>query len=122
MNITTEKQAGLTLLRFQEERLDAHNSTELKEYLLHQLENDGKNLVVDLSDVRFIDSSGLGALLSGYKNANLRQGKLVLAGLQPRVQSMFELTRLHRVFRIYPSLQDALSMTAEEISHETEPD
>lgn len=122
MNITTEKQAGLTLLRFQEERLDAHNSTELKEYLLHQLENDGKNLIVDLSEVRFIDSSGLGALLSGYKNANLRQGKLVLAGLQPRVQSMFELTRLHRVFRIYPSLQDALSVTAEEISNETEPD
>ena len=122
MNITTEKQAGLTLLRFQEERLDAHNSTELKEYLLHQLENDGKNLIVDLTEVRFIDSSGLGALLSGYKNANLRQGKLVLAGLQPRVQSMFELTRLHRVFRIYPSLQDALSVTVEEISHETEPD
>ena len=122
MNITTEKQAGLTLLKFQEERLDAHNSTELKEYLLQQLENGGKNLIVDLSEVRFIDSSGLGALLSGYKNANLRQGKLVLAGLQPRVQSMFELTRLHRVFRIYPSLQDALSITAEEISHETEPD
>lgn len=65
-------------------------------------------LIIDLAQVRFIDSSGLGALLSGYKNAGLRSGSFVLAGLQPRVQSMFELTRLHRVFEIYASLQEAL--------------
>ena len=68
-----------------------------------------KNVVIDLARVQFIDSSGLGALLSGYKNASLRSSGFALAGLQPRVRSMFELTRLHRVFDIYPSLQLALS-------------
>lgn len=108
MNIATEHKNGKTLLSLQVERLDAHNSRELKEYLLGLMENGAKSLVIDLTQVRFIDSSGLGALLSGYKNACLRQGTLALSGLQPKVQSMLELTRLHHVFEIYPSPQDAL--------------
>lgn len=108
MHITAEQRNEKTLLSLQEERLDAHNSGDLKEYLQRTLENGTHELIVDLSAVCFIDSSGLGALLSGYKNANLRQGYLVLAGLQPRVQSMFELTRLHRVFDIYPNPAAAL--------------
>jgi anti-sigma B factor antagonist len=108
MNILTEKHNGKTILSLKEERLDAHNSAELKDRILKVLEDGSHHLIIDLAQVRFIDSSGLGALLSGYKNASLRSGSFVLAGLQPRVQSMFELTRLHRVFEIYASLQEAL--------------
>lgn len=118
MNIMTEKRADKTLLHIQEERIDAHNSSNLKDYILRLLDSGDTRLIVDLSDVRFIDSSGLGALLSGFKNAGLRQGSLTLAGLQPRVQSMFELTRLHRVFEIYPSPKDALGELVEETPHE----
>ena len=109
MNSLTEKRGGRTVLTLKEERVDAHNSAELKDRILKVLEEDGKDLVIDLSEVQFIDSSGLGALLSGYKNASLRSSGFALAGLQPRVKSMFELTRLHRVFDIYPGLQDALN-------------
>lgn len=77
--------------------------------MLSLLEAGGQQLVIDLSQVSFIDSSGLGALLSGFKSANLRSGGLVLAGLQSRVQSMFELTRLHRVFEIFNTVDDALA-------------
>jgi anti-sigma B factor antagonist len=65
---------------------------------------------VDLSDVRFIDSSGLGALVSGFKNAVTYKGSLALAGFQDQVRSMFELTRLNRVFDIYVSEQEALAI------------
>lgn len=109
MNLLTEKSNGVVILSIKEQRLDAHNSGELKDRLLRLLENGNTHLIVDLQEVRFIDSSGLGALLSGYKNANLHQGSLALCGLQPRVQSMFELTRLHRVFETYPNLEEALS-------------
>jgi anti-sigma B factor antagonist len=108
MNILTEKYDGKTILSLKEERLDAHNSAELKDRILKVLEDGSHHLIMNLTEVRFIDSSGLGALLSGYKNAALRSSSFVLAGLQPRVQSMFELTRLHRVFEIYASLQEAL--------------
>ncbi len=109
MNISTEVRDGRTILSLREERLDAHNSGELRDYLLSQLEAGGQQLIIDLSGVSFIDSSGLGALLSGFKNANLRSGSFVLSGLQSRVQSMFELTRLHRVFEIFPTVEDALA-------------
>jgi anti-sigma B factor antagonist len=46
--------------------------------------------------------------LSGYKNANLRHARLVLVGVQPRVQSMFELTRLHQVFEIVDRVDDVV--------------
>jgi anti-sigma B factor antagonist len=109
MKCSTEVRGDRTVLTVVEERLDASNSAELRETMLHLLETGGLQLVVDLSQVSFIDSSGLGALLSGFKSANLRSGSLVLAGLQSRVQSMFELTRLHRVFEIFPSVDDALA-------------
>jgi anti-sigma B factor antagonist len=113
MNITSEHRNEATLLRFHDERIDAHNSSELKDYLLGLLDNGAKCLVLDLSEVRFVDSSGLGALLSGLKNAGMRESRYALAGLQPRVQSMFELTRLHRVFEIHPGIDEALSGAGE---------
>jgi anti-sigma B factor antagonist len=115
MNISTETREAWTVLTLKEERLDAMNSGELRDKILGLLESGGQRLIVNLAGVSFIDSSGLGALLSGYKNANLRSSQLVLAGLQPRVQSMFELTRLHRVFEIHPTLDDALAVAREEV-------
>jgi anti-sigma B factor antagonist len=109
MNLLTQKQNGKTVVSVKEPRVDAHNSAELKDRLLKLLEGGERYLIVDLEDVEFIDSSGLGALLSGYKNANLRSSAFALAGLRPRVRSMFELTRLHRVFDIYSGLQEATS-------------
>ena len=110
MNILAERHGGKIVLSLKEERIDAHNSGELKDFFLKVLEEEaGRSLVIDLDRVEFIDSSGLGALLSGLKNAGLRSRGFILAGLQPRVRSMFELTRLHRVFDIYPKLEEALS-------------
>ncbi len=107
MNLVTGKQNGKTVISVREERVDAHNSGELKDRILKVLEGGERNVIVDLGAVEFIDSSGLGALLSGYKNASLRSSAFALAGLKPRVRSMFELTRLHRVFDIYTGLQEA---------------
>jgi anti-sigma B factor antagonist len=106
MNVEIDRNDERSILRVKEERIDAHNAGDLKDRLLNTLEDGCPLLIVDLAEVRFIDSSGLGALLSGYKNANLRQARLVLAGLHPRVRSMFELTRLHRVFEIAERVDD----------------
>lgn len=109
MQIEMTEQGDIVQISVQEERMDAHNSGELKEKML-QLFDEGKcNLVINLGAVRFIDSSGLGALVSGFKNASAREGSLKLCCLQPQVRSMFELTRLHRVFEIFTDLDEALA-------------
>lgn len=104
MNLQIENLGDIVVIGLREERLDAHNSTDLKSQMLNLLENGHTHLVIDLQDVRFVDSSGLGALVSGFKNATARNGALKLSSLQPQVQSMFELTRLHRVFEIFPNI------------------
>jgi anti-sigma B factor antagonist len=106
MNLAISEQKKLVVIAIREERLDAHNAGDLKAELLALFEQGKKNILIDLQDVRFIDSSGLGALVSGFKNAITNQGSLKLASLQTQVKSMFELTRLHRVFDIYPSPAD----------------
>ena len=111
MNILTEKANRAVVLHVKEKRLDAHNSGEFKNRVTQLIEEGNTNLIIDLEEVSFIDSSGLGALLSGYKNVSSHQGSLMLSGLQSQVQSLFELTRLHRVFKIYPSLEEAMSHT-----------
>ncbi len=109
MMVRIEEKAAAVLIEVREERLDAHNSSELKTQMLNLLEDGKSNLIVDLHEVRFVDSSGLGALVSGFKNASARNGNLKLSGLQPQVKSMFELTRLHRVFEIFPGVDEALA-------------
>ncbi len=109
MNIKQEKSNGYLILEIRDERIDAHNSAELKESILKVIEQGELNIVVQLGQVRFIDSSGLGALLSGFKNAAARSGKLVLTNIQSQVLSMFELTRLNRVFEIYGDVVDVFN-------------
>jgi len=108
MQLNMTEQDDIVKISVEEERMDAHNSGDLKERML-QLFDEGKcSLIIDLSMVRFIDSSGLGALVSGFKNASAREGSLKLCCLQPQVRSMFELTRLHRVFEIFTNMDEAL--------------
>jgi anti-sigma B factor antagonist len=108
MNLKIEEKNNIVVINVKEERLDAHNSGDLKVEMQKCFDEGKKNVLVDLKDVRFIDSSGLGALVSGFKNAISHQGNLKLSSLQPQVKSMFELTRLHRVFEIFMSSTEAL--------------
>lgn len=109
MDINIEEKGTTVLIEINEERLDAHNSSELKTRMLSLFDEGKNNLVIDLQAVRFVDSSGLGSLVSGFKNASARNGNLKLCGLQPQVKSMFELTRLHRVFEIFPGSDEAMA-------------
>ena len=108
MDLKTETSGNIKIIFVREERLDAHNSEELKTEMNHIFESGTKDVLIDLKEVRFIDSSGLGVLVSGFKNASTRQGSLKLCGLQTQVRSMFELTRLHRVFDIFQTVDEAL--------------
>lgn len=70
------------------------------------IERGEQHIIVQLQHVRFIDSSGLGALLSGHKNILAKSGRFVLTNIQQQVLSMFEMTRLNRVFEIYDSVNE----------------
>lgn len=63
-------------------------------------------VVVDLSAVTFMDSCGLGGIIRGWKQVAALDGHFVLAGPQPRVAKVFDMTGMRRAFKIYDSLDD----------------
>ena len=65
-------------------------------------------IIVNLSEVEFMDSSGVGVLVTGLKAANAKTVRFGLAEMSPRVRSVMEITRLCKLFQIYPNVQTAL--------------
>jgi anti-sigma B factor antagonist len=88
--------------------LDARSAGDLKLTLNEKIESGNVWVLVNLSDVPYMDSAGLGVLVSGLKNTNRQNGDLRLWGLQPDVRNIFELTRLNKVFQIFDSEEAAL--------------
>lgn len=64
--------------------------------------------VLDMSQLQFVDSSGLGAILSCLRELNKRDGDLSLCGLTKPVRTLFELVRMHRVFEIFNTREEAI--------------
>jgi anti-sigma B factor antagonist len=89
------------------EELDAGNAGEFKRDIAPVLEANTK-LVVDLSRLRFVDSSGLGAFLSCLRQVNAKGGDLKLCGMSKQVRGVFELVRLHRIFDILGTTEEAV--------------
>lgn len=85
------------------------NRHELKRLVLEKLEGGARHIVVDFARTGYIDSSGLGILISLSKRVRELGGKLRLASLNEDLQRLFELTKLHTLFEIRDSLEQALS-------------
>jgi anti-sigma B factor antagonist len=88
--------------------LNAHTAPSLKQRISSIIDAGNNSLILDLTKVEFIDSSGLAALVSGLKKAHAENGTLAVAGARPNVLEVFKLTLLDRVFNIYPDVNSAV--------------
>lgn len=94
-----------------EGEIDLHVSPRVSQKLGELIKPKPSRVVVDLSRVTYIDSSGLAVLIEGMQNVEDYGGRFALAGLQENVRSIFETARLDQVFLIYPHVDAALSAT-----------
>lgn len=108
MIINTERLPQTNILTPAIRRLDASVAATFKTSVLNEIGNEHKDLIVDFSKVDFIDSSGLGMLVSLFKLMN-GKGEMALCSLNPGIMNMFTLTRMDRIFRIYPDKNSALA-------------
>jgi anti-sigma B factor antagonist len=83
--------------------IDVATSPTLREELYAIIDGGARELVVDLSGLGFIDSSGLGVLVAALKHMRERDGQLILAGLQQPALRVFEITDLTTLFTIEPA-------------------
>ncbi|MCH9670763.1 MAG: STAS domain-containing protein [Gammaproteobacteria bacterium] len=99
---------GILVLKVCDSRVDAHNAAEFKSTVAEFVSNGNNKIALDLSEVEFIDSSGLGAIVAGLKAVG-REGSFSIFGLQSATLSMFRMTRMDKVFQIFESESEALA-------------
>lgn len=105
MDVKTFEQDGVAVYQIQGE-INISTSPELKKIFEKQ---PSKKVVVDLEKVAYIDSSGLATLVEVLKRVRSQGGSLGLAGLSDKVRSLFEITKLDKLFSIFATQSEAVT-------------
>lgn len=108
MDLQTEQSDGLTVVSVMEDRIDAAVAIQFKDRMREVTAGGEGPVVLDLSRVTFLDSSGLGAVVAAMKQL-APDRRLDLAGLGGMVAKVFRLTRMDSVFRIHDSPEAAIA-------------
>lgn len=88
--------------------LDANDADEFKKDIISVVE-DNKKVILDLRPIGFMDSAGLGAVLSAFKKVRSGGGQFKIFGPSKEVKALFELVRMHRLFEIYEDRESAIN-------------
>lgn len=108
MNFKIEDKGDITIVRCVSEKLDSIIAPELKTLFLHHSNNGCKNFIIDLSQAKYCDSSGLSALLVGNRIVKEKEGSLNIFGLNPMVEKIISISQLDTVFNITDNEETAL--------------
>ena len=111
MQMTASEVGNTLVVVIEDRRIDAAVAVRFKDRMQELTQNPKQRVVLDLSNVEFLDSSGLGAVVGSMKQLG-RNRQLDLAGLTPTVDKVFRITRMDRVFKIYDTSEAALQDVA----------
>ncbi len=107
MNYSTEKKDSYIILAINEEKLDSTKAPDLKSELVKFNANGEKYIILDMSKVKYVDSSGLSSILVGNRLCNGAEGKLVLSQVSNHVDKLLEISQLKGVLEVVPNLDEA---------------
>jgi len=109
MKTSTGQQGNVTVIALEGNLMGGPDASTLNT-MLHQLLGEGKKRVVlDLSGVQFINSSGLGLLIGGVNAMRSAGGTLKVAGASEKVRGLIKITKLEQVFELYPTVAEAVA-------------
>jgi len=111
MELVLEQIGDVSVIAVKAEFLDASNSRAFKEQIAPHTKTCRK-MVLDLSKVNFIDSTGCGALLTGLKQVTAEGGDMKLCGITKPVQALFKLVRMERILQVCDTREEAVSAFA----------
>lgn len=116
-NIT--KGEKYTIFKIEEDRLDAVVSPEVKSHMIIFKSEGIRNIILDLQEVKYADSSGLSAILTANRVCKEQNGILLLSNVSEQVQKLMEITQLHRVIELIATNEEAIDRV---FLHEVEND
>lgn len=109
MNLSSKTEGEILVVSVHEPRIDASVAIQFKDRMREETETAPGRVVLNLSEVDFIDSSGLGAIVAAMKQLGTNH-RLDLSGLNENVDKVFRLTRMDTIFQIHSSLDQALKV------------
>ena len=107
MQLTSNMNGTTLVISVTDDRIDAAGAIQFKERMRDLIQTPCQRVILDLEQVHFLDSSGLGAVVAVMKLL-APERRLELAGLTPTVEKVFRLTRMDSVFTIHPALAEGL--------------
>ncbi|MFQ5750590.1 MAG: STAS domain-containing protein [bacterium] len=108
MRLETQKKGQILIVRLLESRLDAAVSIDFKNKMAQYIKNGNHTILLNIAKIEFIDSSGLGAIVTTFKLLGRQRG-MAICGAIETVKSMFKLTRMDKVFQIYDNEKEAIT-------------
>ncbi len=120
MEFKIEKKQNYTLIQVLEEKLDTHVAPTLKSELVLISGNGEKNIILDLSNCRYCDSSGLSAILVANRLCKNANGTFVLTGLTDAVDRLITISQLDTVLNITDSTEEAIELIGPEADEKQE--
>ena len=108
MDITKKESNGVSIMKLKG-RLDLASGAGLKDEVKALMDKEMNLIHLNLSEVDFINSSGLGVLVSIMKEVRVQKGRLTLSDLASYVQEIFEITQLSHIFEIFPTEEEAIN-------------
>ena len=108
LSLTTRAEGDRTIVQVGGE-IDVYTAPKLREQLVDLVNAGQYHLVVDMENVEFLDSTGLGVLVGGLKRVRAHEGSLRLVCTQERILKIFRITGLTKVFPIHDSVADAVA-------------
>jgi anti-anti-sigma factor len=108
MKYSVDKQDKYLLIQLNETKVDSTVSPQLKSDFVTLNAEGNKNIILDMSQVKYIDSSGLSAILVGNRMANDSDGIFILAGITDHVMKLIKISQLDSVLDIMPTVQEAV--------------
>lgn len=127
MKYSVDKKEHYTLVKLEEEKLDASAAPELKSELITMHAEGTRNLILDMSSIKYTDSSGLSALLIGNRIFREDDGMFVLCSLSEHAMKLIKISQLDSVMTIMPTPQEAvdtvfLNQIENDLNNESEND
>ncbi len=112
MQVEDKKEGNVLVVKILNNRLDAHGANEFKEKMSEYISNGNQLIVLNLSEVDFVDSSGLGAMVSVLKMLG-ENAQLAVCNVTEQVERLFKLTRMNKVFNMFGSEREAIDVLSD---------
>jgi len=105
--VRLEEQIGGAILHLKGQFIGGPETDELKEQLKKMSDSNQNNLIINLENVTYLNSTALGVLISSHANFSKRNGKIILCNVSKSIENIFVITKLTLVFTISDTLEDA---------------